>query len=109
MFGHLQSCRAVAALSALTRAPVRGRARTANAATAAGPAASYQVGPITDVSSCSGQNAEVEQAVDPQLGYVYEGWMGCRGIAVARSADRGRTWDAPVNLPATLCSNLNTS
>jgi hypothetical protein len=30
--------------------------------------ASYQVGPVTDVSSCGGQNAEVEQAVDPKLG-----------------------------------------
>src|SRR5260221_10082537 len=75
---------------------------------AARPAASYQVDPITDVSSCSGQNAEVEQAVDPKLGYVYEEWMGCRGIAVARSADGGRTWDAPVSLPGTVGSNINT-
>ena len=108
MIRHLQSFRVLAALSAIILAAVMGTARTANAAPAAGPAASYQVGPITDVSSCSGQNAEVEQAVDPKLGYVYEEWMGCRGIAVARSTDGGRTWDAPVSLPGTVGSNLNT-
>src|SRR5216683_1559278 len=108
MFRYLQSFRVVAALSAIILAAVMGTARTANAATAAGPAASVQVGPISDVSSCSGQNAEVEQAVDPKLGYVYEEWMGCRGIAVARSADGGRTWDAPVSLPGTVGSNVNT-
>jgi len=37
----------------------------------------------------------VEQAADAKLGYVYAEWMGCRGIAVARSTDGGRTWDAP--------------
>src|SRR5258707_7576941 len=95
MFRYLQSFRVVAALTAIILAAVMGTARTANAATAARPAASYQVGPITDVSSCSGQNAEVEQAVDPKLGYVYEEWMGCRGIAVARSADGARTWGVP--------------
>lgn len=35
-------------------------------------------------------------------------WMGCRGIAVARSTDGGRTWGAPVSLPGTVGSNLNT-
>ena len=34
--------------------------------------------------------------------------MGCRGIAVARSTDGGRTWDAPVSLPGTVGSNKNT-
>jgi hypothetical protein len=67
------------------------------AATAAGSPATYQVGPITDVSTCSGQNAEVEQAVDAKRGYVYQEWMGCRGIAVARSTDGECTWGAPVS------------
>src|SRR5258708_18076577 len=58
MFRYLQSFRVVAALSAIILAAVMGTARTANAATAARPAASYQVGPITDVSTCSRQNAE---------------------------------------------------
>jgi len=75
---------------------------------AAGQAAAYRVGPITGVSTCGGQNAEVEQAADPKLGYVYEEWMGCKGIAVARSADGGRTWGAPVSLPGTVGSNVNT-
>src|SRR4051812_33756827 len=40
----------------------------------------------TDLTTkCSGQNAEVEQATDPVAGYVYEEWMGCSGIAFARS------------------------
>ena len=48
------------------------------------------VGPVSNISSaCAGNNAEVEQAVDPTLGYVYEEWMGCKGIAVARSQDGG--------------------
>lgn len=80
--------------SAIILAAAMGTAGTAKAAMAAGPAASYQVGPITDVSSCGGQNAEVEQAVDSGLGYVYADWMGCKGIALARSADFGRAWGA---------------
>jgi hypothetical protein len=87
---------------------VTGAVTAAGAAAAAGLSASYQTGPITGVSSCGGQNAEVEQAADPKLGYVYEAWMGCKGIAVARSADGGRTWGAPVSLPGTVGSNVNT-
>src|SRR5260221_2094498 len=109
MSRHLQSFWVVTALSAITLATAMGTATTSAAGAAtAGSAATYQVGPITDVSTCGGQNAEVEQAVDPKLGYVYEEWMGCKGIAVARSANGGRTWDAPVNLPGTVGSNLNT-
>ncbi|HEX6524659.1 MAG TPA: sialidase family protein [Streptosporangiaceae bacterium] len=104
MFRHLKSLRVVPVLSAVVLAAAAGTASAANAKTAA----SYQAGPITDVSSCGGQNAEVEQAVDPQLGYVYEEWMGCKGIAFARSTDGGKTWDTPVNLPGTVGSNLNT-
>jgi BNR/Asp-box repeat len=83
---------------------------TAGAAsgTTAAAGATYNVGPISDVSTCGGQNAEVEQAVDAKLGYVYEDWMGCKGISFARSTDGGRTWDAPVNVPGTVGSNLNT-
>lgn len=103
MSGRLHGFRAVTALSATILATAVG-----GAATAAGPAPSYRVGPITSISTCGGQNAEVEQAVDPKLGYIYEEWMGCRGIAVARSTDGGRTWDAPVNLPRTAGSNVNT-
>src|SRR6266481_1369287 len=98
MSRHLRSFRVVTALSVVTLGTAMGTA-TASAAggAAAGSTAVYQVGPITDVSTCSGQNAEVEQAADAKLGYVYEEWMGCKGIVVARSADGGRSWDAPVN------------
>jgi hypothetical protein len=60
----------------------------------------YTIGPITNISSaCSGQNAEVEQAVDPNLpNYVYEEWMGCKGIAFAVSMDGGVTFSEPHQL-----------
>lgn len=71
--------------------------------------ATYTVGPITNISgSCSGQNAESEQAVDSVHGnYVYEVWMGCSGIAFARSTDGGHTFLAPINLPGTIGSSAN--
>jgi hypothetical protein len=110
MSRHLRSFGVVTALGviifgAAVGAPAAG---AATATAAAGPPVAYQVGPITDVSTCAGQNAEVEQAVDAKMGYVYAEWMGCRGIAVARSTDGGRTWDAPVSLPGTVGSNNNT-
>jgi hypothetical protein len=72
-------------------------------------AASYSVGPISNLSatSCSGQNAEVESAVDPGLGYVYEEWMGCSKIAFARSTDGGKTFGPAFTLPGSIGSNLN--
>src|SRR5579872_1434493 len=71
-------------------------------------AATYTVGPITELSgSCSGQNAEIEQAADPASGYVYETWMGCRGIAFARSTDGGRTFQEPISVPGSVGSNVN--
>jgi hypothetical protein len=110
MSWHPGSSRVVTVLGVITLVAAVGvpAAGAAGVATAGGPAAGYHVGPISDVSACGGQNAEVEQAVDAKLGYVYEEWMGCRGIAFARSADGGRTWDAPVSLPGTVGSNLNT-
>src|SRR5579864_5376622 len=74
----------------------------------ASQAASYSVGPIINLTtSCAGQNAEVEQAVDPSNGYVYEEWMGCSGIAFARSTDGGRTFSDPVSVPGSVGSNVN--
>src|SRR5713226_6016761 len=68
----------------------------------------FAVGPITNLSaSCSGQNAEVEQAVDPKIGYAYEDWMGCRGIAFVRSTDRGLTFSEPISVPGSVGSNVN--
>ena len=64
--------------------------------------------PVVDLTTgCSGQNAEVEQAVDPATGYIYEEWMGCSGIAFARSADGGKTFSTPVNVPGSVGSTLN--
>lgn len=69
----------------------------------------YDVHSIVDVSaSCSGQNAEVEQAADPKLGYVYETWMGCQGIGFARSTDGGLNFDRPMSVPGSAASNVNT-
>ena len=67
----------------------------------------YVLGPVTQVSTCAGQNAEVEQAVDTGRGNVYEAWMGCKGIAFARSTDRGRSFDAPLSVPGSVGSNFN--
>jgi hypothetical protein len=67
----------------------------------------YSVGPVTQASRCNGQNAEVEQAVDPTAGNVYEIWMGCRGIAFARSADGGRSFENPISVPDSTGSNYN--
>ncbi len=73
-----------------------------------GAASGYTPGPVSDLSaSCSGQNAEVEQAVDPTLGYVYEDWMGCTGIGFARSTDGGQTFRPAISLPGTVGSNKN--
>jgi BNR/Asp-box repeat protein len=63
---------------------------------------------VVDLTTrCSGQNAEVEQATDPADGFIYEEWMGCSGIAFARSTDGGRTFSAPVDVPGSVGSNLN--
>jgi hypothetical protein len=79
----------------------------ATAPTMAG-ATAFSVSPIADVSaSCAGQNAEVEQAVDSKLGYVYETWMGCQGIGFARSTDGGLTFDPPISVPGSAGSNVN--
>src|SRR4051794_17359795 len=79
----------------------------ATPAFSAGPP--YNIGPVIDISaSCSSQNAEVEQAVDQKLGYVYEEWMGCRGIAFARSTDGGATFQTPISVPGSIGSNVNT-
>jgi hypothetical protein len=61
----------------------------------------YTVGTISQISgACSGQNAEVEQAVDMTNGnYVYEAWIGCGGIGFSRSTDGGTTWSTPIRLP----------
>jgi hypothetical protein len=78
------------------------------ASASAAPAVTYGISPISDISaSCSGQNAEVEQAVDAKLGYVYDEWMGCRGIAFARSTDGGRTFGTPISVPGSVGSNVN--
>lgn len=66
------------------------------AAGEAGPSA----GPVSNVSkACSGQNAEVQTAVDPANGYLYEEWIGCGGIGFARSVDGGKTFSAGFELP----------
>jgi hypothetical protein len=83
-------------------------ALTGGAGASAATGVTYSVSPVTDVSaSCSGQNAEVETAVDPALGYVYDEWMGCRGIAFARSTDGGRTFGKPISVPGSVGSTIN--
>jgi BNR/Asp-box repeat len=64
---------------------------------------SYQVSPVTEVSTCGGYNAEVEQAVAPPH-YVYEAWIGCGGEGFARSTDGGRHFSNPIMLPGSASS-----
>jgi hypothetical protein len=69
---------------------------------------SYAVNTFSDISTrCAGQNAEVEQDVDQARGYVYEIWMGCGGIAFARSTDGGAHFGAPISVPGSVGSNIN--
>jgi hypothetical protein len=64
------------------------------------------ISPVTDVSSaCAGQNAEVEQAVDQTLHYVYEAWIGCLGIGFAGSVDGGLHFSAPISIPRSFGPN----
>jgi len=62
------------------------------------PGPGYGVSPVTEVSTCGGYNAEVEQAVD-QPAYVYEAWIGCGGEGFARSTDGGLHFQKPITLP----------
>jgi hypothetical protein len=89
----------VVAAAAAFAAPIDGLAGSAT----------YTVGTTSEVSAaCPGQNAEVEQAVDRASGYVYEEWMGCSGIGFARSTDGDATFGAPLSLPGSVGSNVNT-
>jgi hypothetical protein len=71
-------------------------------AAAAGPPVrpAVQISAITEFSvGCPGQNAEVEQAVDPARHYVYEEWMGCNNrIGFAVSQDGGLHFGKPIVL-----------
>lgn len=69
----------------------------------------YTLTAPVQVSTCSGKNAEVEQATDPSLGYVYEDWMGagCQNISFARSIDGGKTFQSPISLPGSAGSTVN--
>jgi hypothetical protein len=44
-------------------------------------------------------NTEVQQAIDPATGYVYEAWIGCNGIGFARSTDGGESFESPYMIP----------
>lgn len=58
----------------------------------------FGVSPVTQVSRCPGQNAEVEQATAAP-GYVYEAWIGCGGEGFARSIDGGKHFGRSLMLP----------
>ena len=63
-----------------------------------GHSSGYQVSPVTEVSTCGGSNAEVEQAT-AKPHYVYEAWTGCGGEGFARSTDGGLHFSNPIMLP----------
>ncbi len=108
----------VAALPGVHSVPVRSdalavapRSVSAGPRPAATPSMSHMQSGIVEVSApCdNGANAEVEQATDPVLGYVYEEWMAqaCGGIAFARSTDGGLTFGAPMSVPGSVGSTFN--
>ena len=47
-------------------------------------------------------NAEVESAVDPTTGYIYDEWIGCGGIGFARSIDGGASFQSAITIPESL-------
>ena len=69
----------------------------------------YSLAAVANVSGpCGGSlDAEVEQAVDPAVHYIYEAWMGCGGIAFARSTDRGIQFSDPIGVPGSVGSTGN--
>lgn len=72
-------------------------ARTSKASTATLPA---------QVSKCSGQNAEVEEAI--RGSYVYVEWIGCAGIGFARSTNGGKTYGPSITLPGSYRAGCTT-
>jgi len=84
------------AVAGLTLAPA------AQSGTAAVRSGGPVVGPAVKVSAgaaCSGQNAEVETAIDQKTGILYEEWIGCGGIGFGRSTDGGKTFSTGFELP----------
>ena len=85
------------------RAAAAPAAAGAHADTAAG------VSPVTEVSKgCSGRSSEVETAAAAPA-YVYDLWIGCRGIGFARSTDGGLHFGTPVTAPDSTGSSWDPS
>ena len=58
------------------------------------------VGPMVEVNGSLGFfNAEVESAVDPVTGYLYDLWIANDGIGFARSRDGGASFDPAFIVP----------
>jgi hypothetical protein len=91
----------IGALLVLTSPPslaAPGAASRAAALTSAAPPVPAGVSPVTRVSRCPGQNAEVETATGAPH-YVYDLWIGCGGIGFARSTDGGLHFGPSVRAP----------
>ncbi len=89
------------------RTPVSGGPRALAGQSAAGIPYTESTYSMVSAPCSSGANAEVEQAVDAARNSVYETWMGCQGIAFARSTDGGHTWHTPIHVPESIGSNVN--
>ena len=99
ILGALSGAAVLLALSSPPRLPAPGTgAPSAAALTAAATPASGAVSPVTQVSHCPGQNAEVETATS-KPDYVYDLWIGCGGIGFARSTDGGLHFGKSVTAP----------
>jgi len=86
---------------------MRAAAAPATAMAHAGTAAG--VSPVTEVSKgCSGGSSEVETATAAPA-YVYDLWIGCRGIGFARSTDGGLHFGTPSTAPGSTGSSWDPS
>src|SRR5215468_12156815 len=91
LLGFLTGASAILAIACSPSGSTPGmRAALTPAPPAAGQAGlTGSVSPVTEASKgCAGRNAEVETATAAP-DYVYDLWIGCRGIGYARSSDGG--------------------
>jgi hypothetical protein len=101
LLGFLVGASAVLAIACSPSGSMPGmRAALTPAPPAAGQASlSRGVSPAIEVSKdCAGRNAEAETATAVP-DYVYDLWIGCRGIGFARSADGGLHFGTPITAP----------
>jgi len=99
VIGSVAGASAVLAIACSPAGGTSGMHADAAASTRPHVSTAASVSPVVEVSQgCAGRNAEVETAAAAP-GYVYDLWIGCRGIGFARSTDGGLHFGKPVTAP----------